>query len=110
MVTVVTTVMAAMMATKVTAVMTTEVTTVMTAMVTVVMTEVVVVTAMMMVMTVMAMAKQDMAKAMAVTMPHLDCLVLRGDRGGRQRRCDTGRKADKQSDGRGNRGQHCFAE
>ena len=69
--------------------------------------------AMVAVMTMMAaVPNKDMAKAaMAVMMMlHLDYLVLRGDRGGRQWRCDTCRETDRQSDGRGNSGQHCCTE
>ena len=60
----------------------------------------------MMVMTVMVVA----VVMMAVTPPHLGHLVLRGDRGGRQRRSAACGEARSQHDGCGDRGEDCFTK
>jgi uncharacterized membrane protein YgcG len=60
----------------------------------------------MMVMAVMMMA----VMMMAVTIPHLDCFVLRGDRSGRQGRSAACGEARGQYDGGGDRGEDCFTK
>jgi uncharacterized membrane protein YgcG len=96
----------------------------------VVMTVVVVTVMMMAVMMVMAMMMMAVVPAMmpammpvmmtammvmavmmmAVTIPHLDCFVLRGDRSGRQGRSAACGEARGQYDGGGDRGEDCFTK